>query len=67
MPEETRFCGTATMARDESYMSVLAHELGHYADIGIMVIGPARRPASTANSANASAMPPTLPKKSPLS
>lgn len=30
MPEETRFCGTATMARDESYMSVLAHELAHW-------------------------------------
>ena len=30
MPDETRFCGTATMARDESYMSVLAHELAHW-------------------------------------
>ncbi len=30
MPDETRFCGTTTMARDESYMSTLAHELGHW-------------------------------------
>lgn len=30
MPDETRFCGTATMTRDESYISVLAHELGHW-------------------------------------
>ena len=30
MPDETRFYGTTTMARHESYMSVLAHELGHW-------------------------------------
>lgn len=30
MPDEARFCGTTTMARDESYMSVLAHELAHW-------------------------------------
>jgi antirestriction protein ArdC len=30
MPDETRFCGTETMTRDESYISVLAHELGHW-------------------------------------
>ncbi len=30
MPDESRFCGTETMTRDESYISVLAHELGHW-------------------------------------
>ncbi len=30
MPDESRFCGTQTMTRDESYISVLAHELGHW-------------------------------------
>jgi antirestriction protein ArdC len=30
MPDEHRFCGTGTMTRDEGYMSVLAHELGHW-------------------------------------
>ena len=30
MPEETCFVGTPTMDRDLGYMSVLAHELGHY-------------------------------------
>ena len=30
MPDETRFCGTTTMTRNESYISVLAHELGHW-------------------------------------
>lgn len=30
MPEETSFVGTATMDRDLGYMSVLAHELGHF-------------------------------------
>ena len=29
MPPEDLFCGTDTMTRDESYMTVLAHELGH--------------------------------------
>ncbi len=31
MPDESRFCGTGTMTRDESYISVLAHELCHWA------------------------------------
>ena len=39
MPDQARFCGTTTMARDESYMSVLAHELAHYADLRIMPRG----------------------------
>lgn len=30
MPEEKSFTGTATMDRDLGYMSVLAHELGHW-------------------------------------
>ena len=30
MPEETSFTGTPTMDRDLGYMSVLAHELGHW-------------------------------------
>lgn len=30
MPEEQSFTGTATMDRDLGYMSVLAHELGHW-------------------------------------
>ena len=30
MPDESRFCGTETMTRDESYISVLAHELCHW-------------------------------------
>ena len=30
MPNESRFCGTTTMTRDEGFMTVLAHELGHY-------------------------------------
>ena len=30
MPDQARFCGTATMARDESYMSVLPHEPAHW-------------------------------------
>jgi len=30
MPEEACFVGTPTMDRDLGYMSVLAHELGHY-------------------------------------
>ena len=30
MPDETCFCGTTTMTRDDSYISVLAHELGHW-------------------------------------
>ena len=34
MPDEGRFCGTGTMDRDESYMSVLAHELGHFSGAG---------------------------------
>ena len=36
MPDETRFCGTTTMTRNEAYISVLAHELGHYAAYRIM-------------------------------
>ena len=36
MPDETRFCGTTTMTRNEAYISVLAHELGHYAAFRIM-------------------------------
>jgi hypothetical protein len=53
MPAEALFCGTDTMTREESYMTVLAHELGHYADPRIM---PHRSPYPRTGSQNRRSM-----------